>query len=556
MRRVVLYSLPQLLQTPNHPLKRIGPRDTLPCVKRFFNTAGPCQPDIHYVLPPLARLNLPELESLIAARKYFVLHAPRQTGKTTCLLALEDYLNERGERRALYFNVEAAQAAREDVAAGIHAVLNSLAGRATLILKDRFVEENLTAVLEGSGPHGALQTLLSRWAQQSPKPLVLMIDEIDALIGDTLISVLRQLRAGYADRPQAFPQTVILCGVRDVRDYRIHSSRTQEIITGGSAFNIKAESLRLGDFCEREIAELYGMHTRETGQGFTPEALAEAWRLTRGQPWLVNALAYEACFRMAEGKDRSRAVTKELLRQAAENLILRRDTHLDQLVDKLREERVRRIIEPLLGGENLEGVPEDDVQYLIDLGLLRRERGVGLRVANAIYQEVLPRMLNVVTQDTIPALHPAWLKPDGRLDLNLLLEAFLKFWRQHGEPLLKTPAYHEIAPHLVLMAFLQRVTNGEGTIEREYAVGTGRMDLCVRWAGETLALELKVWRDGRPDPLTEGLEQLDGYLARLSLSTGWLVLFDQRSGQPPLEVRTRAESAVTPGGRAITVIRA
>jgi len=525
-------------------------------VKRFFNTAGPCKPDLHYVLPPLDRFSLPELEALIGAQQYFVLHAPRQTGKTTCLLALQDHLNERGELRALYVNIEPAQAARDNVPDGIHAVLSSLADRASLALEDRFVEENLKDTLDDSGPHAGLKTLLSRWSQQSPKPLVLLLDEVDALVGDTLISVLRQLRAGYPDRPRAFPQTVVLCGVRDVRDYRIHSSRTQEIVTGGSAFNVKAESLRLGDFTEADVAELYAMHTRETGHAFSADALAEAWRLTRGQPWLVNALAYEACFRMAEGKDRGQPVTKELFRQAAENVILRRDTHLDQLVDKLREPRVRRVIAPLVGGERLEEVPEDDVQYLIDLGLLRRERGVGLRVANAIYREVLPRMLNVVTQDSIPALHPTWLKPDGRLDLNALLEAFLRFWRQHGEPLLKTPAYPEIAPHLVLMAFLQRVTNGEGTIEREYAVGTGRVDLCVSYAGETLALDLKVWREGRSDPLPEGLEQLDSYLARLSLSTGWLVLFDQRSGQPPIERRTTAEPAVTPGGRAVTVIRA
>lgn len=526
-------------------------------MKRFFNTAGPCKADLHYVLPPLTRFDRPELETLIQAQKYFVLHAPRQTGKTTCLLALQDYLNEQGELRALYFNVEPAQAARDDVRRGIHAVLSQLGDAARRVLKDLFVDEHKLRFLAEAGAEAALSVTLSRWSEQNAQPLVLLVDEIDALIGDTLISVLRQLRAGYPDRPAAFPQTVVLCGVRDVRDYRIHSSRSQEIITGGSAFNIKAESLRLGDFSEREIAELYAMHTQETGQEFTPEARAEAWRLTHGQPWLVNALAYEACFRLAEGKDRARPVTGGLFRQAAENLILRRDTHLDQLVDKLREPRVRRVLEPILAGDVLaQEVIDDDVQYVIDLGLLRREQHQAPRIANDVYKEILPRALNQTTQDYIPALQPSWLKADGRLDLSALLEAFLKFWRQHGEPLLKSTPYPEIAPHLVLMAFLQRVTNGDGTIEREYAVGRGRMDLCVRYAGETLALELKVWRDGRPDPLAEGLEQLDGYLARLSLSSGWLVLFDQRRGQPPLEQRTHAESALTPAGRSVTVIRA
>ena len=92
----------------------------------------------------------------------------------------------------------------------------------------------------------------------------------------------------------------------------------------------------------------------------------------------------------------------------------------------------------------------------------------------------------------------------GQLDEDALLRSFLEFWRQHGEPLLATSPYHEIAPHLVLMAFLHRVVNG-GSIEREYAIGSGRMDLCLRYAGATLAIEIKVWRPGSSDPLGPGL---------------------------------------------------
>jgi hypothetical protein len=156
---------------------------------------------------------------------------------------------------------------------------------------------------------------------------------------------------------------------------------------------------------------------------------------------------------------------------------------------------------------------------------------------------------------SLPQIAPAWLKPTGELDEIALLQAFLRFWRQHGEPLLNSAAYHEIAPHLVLMAFLHRVVNGGGTLEREYAIGSDRMDLCLRYGAVTLGIELKVWRDRRPDPLRAGLEQLDNYLGRLGLSSGWLVIFDRRSQLPPIEERTATETAITPGDREIIVIR-
>jgi len=86
---------------------------------RFFNTAGPVNCQDHYCLPPLTRFDLPEVLTLISQKKYFVLHAPRQSGKTSCMLALREYLNNSGEYRSLYVNVEAAQAAREDVENGV-----------------------------------------------------------------------------------------------------------------------------------------------------------------------------------------------------------------------------------------------------------------------------------------------------------------------------------------------------------------------------------------------------------------------------------------------------
>ncbi|MCG5500805.1 hypothetical protein [Ectothiorhodospira lacustris] len=101
---------------------------------------------------------------------------------------------------------------------------------------------------------------------------------------------LRQIRAGYAQRPEAFPQSIVLCGVRDVRGYRLHQEGAQ-VITGGSAFNIKAKSLRMGNFTQDECSILWQQHTDDTGQPFDPAIFPELWEDTRGQPWLVNALA-------------------------------------------------------------------------------------------------------------------------------------------------------------------------------------------------------------------------------------------------------------------------
>ena len=238
--------------------------------------------------------------------------------------------------------------------------------------------------------------------------MMLIIDEIDALVGDSLVSVLRQLRAGYANRPAHFPASVILCGVRDVRDYRIVLSN-QDIITGGSAFNIKSESLRLGNFTIDEIRELYGQHTAETGQRFDEGCFPMVWEATGGQPWLVNALAHEVTDRMRENRDRSVVITAEMIYRAQERIIYRRDTHIDILIDKLREPRVRRVIEPMLTGSDEfdpEQIPDDDIQYVTDLGLIKKERGKPIEITCGIYREIIPRELTWSKQQTMVTREP------------------------------------------------------------------------------------------------------------------------------------------------------
>lgn len=513
---------------------------------KFFNTAGPCKPEMHYMLPTKARL--PELARLIDQQLYFVIHAPRQVGKTTMLLQLARELTREGRFTALLVSMEVGAAFNDDIGKAELAMLGAWRGNARAWLPPDLQPPEWPTAETGQRIFAALDA----WAQSSSRPLVVFLDEIDALENGALISVLRQLRNGYVNRPQGFPWSLGLIGLRDVRDYKVKSGGGDRLNTA-SPFNIKARSLTLANFTAEDVATLYRQHTTETGQVFTDEAVARAFHLTQGQPYLSNALAKVAVEELQP--DPAQPVTVKDIERSKDILIERQETHLDSLVERLREVRVRHIVEPILAGGSFLDLPADDVRFVLDLGLVRQSNGGGIEIANPIYREIIPTMLAYVTRASLPQIAPAWLNSDGTLNPETLLEAFLAFWRQHGRPLLRSVHYHEIAPHIVMMAFLHRVVNGGGSLEREYAIGTRRMDVCLRYGGFTLGMELKVWRDGERDPLNDGLAQLDQYLNGLGLDTGWLVIFDQRAGLPDIAERTSTETATSPAGRAITVIR-
>jgi hypothetical protein len=317
--------------------------------------------------------------------------------------------------------------------------------------------------------------------------------------------------------------------MRNIRDYKARVRKDSETLGSASPFNIAKAALTLDTFSRDEIAALYRQHTDETGQVFAAELVEKVLELTGGQPWLVNGIAAEMVESFC-GDDYTRALTPELAEQAAEAIIGRRDTHIDSLLERLKEEQVRRVIEPVLLGEG-ETVSRfsDDFEFVRDLGLIREELGV-LRVANPIYNEVIARTLNYDVQQNLPVeLIGRWM--DGeRLDLGGLLRAFQEFWRDHSEAWRERFLYKEAAPHLILLAFLQRVVNRGARVTPEFATGTRRVDLCVEYAGRRYPLELKLVRSVRTRE--EGIGQLSRYLETLGCGEGWLLLFDVASAVP------------------------
>ncbi|XXY90852.1 hypothetical protein WME98_02670 [Sorangium sp. So ce296] len=316
---------------------------------RWFNTAGPCNPADHYMLPPEERL--PGVRDLIDRKACFVLYAPRQIGKTTSLLTLAQALTREGRYVAIRVSMDVGAPFPDDPGAAELAMLSEWRGLAG----SQLPAELQPPPFPDAPPGERIGAALGAWAQAAPRPLVVFLDEIDALRDITLISVLRQLRSGYPGRPHGFPHALALVGlrdVRDVRDYKVASGGGGGYRLGTSSpFNIKVESLTLHNFTRDEVASLYAQHTAETGQGFQSSAVDRAFELTQGQPWLVNALARQLVDVLV--KDRAQPITAADVVRAKEILIERQDTHLDSLVERLREPRVRAVIEPMLAGGTL-----------------------------------------------------------------------------------------------------------------------------------------------------------------------------------------------------------
>jgi hypothetical protein len=493
-------------------------------VPRSFNTAGPCIAGEHYMLPPERRLG--RVLELIEERKYFTLHAGRQTGKTTSLMWLGKHLNATGRWRALWIDIETAREEPEPAKA-LTTILGNIDRRLRRQHPDlaRPGASEVEAALRD--PSTALLEYLTRLAALDERPLVLLFDEADGLVGPAMVSFLTQLRQGYIDRSETpFPSSVVLVGQRQVRDYVLGAEDRKALSWLGttSPFNITAEAATLGPFTEAEVAELLEQHTADTGQRFEPAASHRIWELGQGHPWLTSALAGEIVGRNV--KDRAVLITADHVEAAKETIILERRSHVDSLISRLHERRVRSILEPMLAGASLPADPlHDDVGYVLGLGLVRIAGGE-LQIANPIYREVIPRALAWTQQISIHQPTEWYVRSDGALDLPRLMAAWQTFWRKDGHLAAEGFGYREAGPHLMLMAFLQRVVNGGGQITREYGLGRGALDLMISWKGTRHAIEVKLRRDTETE--LEAFDQIARYLDHAGLDAGWLVLFDLR----------------------------
>ena len=473
-----------------------------------------------------AASRLQGVEQLIDMEQYFVIHAARQSGKTTYLKDLTQRVNDAGKYYAIYCSLESLQRieeAKEGIPQIISCISKSLF-HAKLPHNEEFAK-NANYFFYAT----VLNFELSKYCALLDKPLVILFDEADCLSESTLISFLRQLREGYNERSTIpFVHSLALVGMRNIRDYKVKVRPESQSLGSVSPFNIVTEALTLKNFTKEEVTALYDQHTDESGQIFEQEAIDLVFEQTGGQPWLVNAIAREVIMKKIQ-LDYTQPVTAVLADEAIQTIILRRDTHIDSLLERLKEDRVRKIIEPMImGGDQPIDRLSDDYQYVCDLGLIKREGTI--MPSNPIYGEVIVRALslnyqNDITTENYPYRIPRYLH-DGRMDMDCMMQDFQQFWRENSAIWETKYQYTEAAPHLIMMAFLQRIINGGGTIIREMAAGAGRTDLCLVFEGEKYPVELKIRRGEKT--VDEGIQQTIRYMDTFGCGEGWLAIFDQR----------------------------
>jgi hypothetical protein len=475
------------------------------------------------MLPPEDRLVGSQLSRYIKDELYWVLHAPRQTGKTTFLQSWAREINTGGEAVACYVSVEDCQGIAEHETAML------------TIYRDicDFAELSKVSVpsIAEKVSEGLLRSTLMKWSELvAPKPLIVLFDEVDVITGDVMISFLRQLRGGFASRGVGnFPVSIALVGMRDLKDY-IVAAKGGKPVNPGSPFNIKEDSAMLSNFTKDDVVKLFAQRTEETGQQITQEALDYVYEQSTGQPWIVNSLFKRATLRILD-EESTETVTLEHVRQAREQMIMARETHLDALAYRLDDPQIRNVIESLITGESNPSLAKGEAFRLcLDLGLVTIENGTP-QIANPMYKEVIAREMTYSTQLAIPEPDWQWRKPNGELDMESLLIEFQKFWRQNSEIWEEISDYTESFPHLLLMAFLQRVINGGGDIDREYAAGRGRMDMMVEYAGKRYIIEVKIihYYETPAAVREKGLTQIKKYRDTINASApAYLVIFDRR----------------------------
>lgn len=505
---------------------------------RYFNTEGSCNPKKHYMVSFTERLSGIK-NMLVDRKKYFVINKGRQYGTTTTLRALEDYLRE----DYLVLSMDFQQLGTEDFADGptFACAFAEKALKAFTLTGINSEEEFLQPLAEltkNSENKQGLKELfehLSIMCAKAPKPIVLMIDEVDSAGNNQVfIEFLAQLRSYYLQRyKQSTFHSVILAGVYSIKNLKL-KLRPESEHHYNSPWNIAAEFKIDMSFSPAQIAGMLKEYEADHHTGMDIRAVSqEIYDYTSGYPVLVSSICKyideDIC---GEGdlEDPRKAWSKGGVEKAV-SLILKRGPLLFESMAKQldRYPDLYKIVEDIIycGKKIPFSLEEKSINLGSMFGFLKEANG-HVAIANRMFEMCLLNMFmakEAINSDVYAqgGSDKIGFIRDNMLNMDLVLKKFVSYFTEiYGS---RDERFIEKQGRKIFLIYLKPIINGTGNYYMEAQTrDERRTDVIVDYLGEQFIIELKIWHGEEYNE--RGEKQLTDYLEYYHKEKGYMLSFN------------------------------
>ena len=500
-----------------------------------FNVTGNCIPRLHYMVDLTSRLEA--IKKMIDAGQYITINRGRQYGKTTTLMALEQYLSDEYYVLNMDFQSEMSSSKFKDE----NSFACAFAKAFIFLMKNLPVTKEIKSALDELKHEISdnfelvdLFIQLSEVCRSADKPIVLLIDEVDqASNNQVFLDFLAQLRGAYIRR-EKIPtfQSVILAGVHDIRNLQL-KIRPDSEHKHNSPWNI-ANALDIDmSFSPDEIAGMLNEYEADHHTGMDIKAMAQMiYDDTSGYPVLVSTFCRildSLSDTFEDFPDRTTSWTRKGFLQAEKQMYTQRMPLFESLINKLEtNEHLRKLVyRVLFHGESISfNIYDATIGEAVMYGFLKNVNGV-VTVANRIFQNTLYEWFLSQEYSSEIANAGSKSKPlfiqNGHLNMELVLEKFVLYFHDiYGE---KTERFIEDDGRKLFLLYLRPIINDVGNyyIEAQTRDLT-RTDVVVDYLGEQFVIEMKIWHGKEYNE--RGEKQLAEYLNYYHINKGYMLSFN------------------------------
>ena len=490
-------------------------------MRKRFNITGSCNPERHYMVDTEKRFKA--VEGLIDGGAYFTINRARQFGKTTMLQMIRRRLSDK------YLIIKTSfEGLGDESFKSIPVFVNTFCSLMTNFLQNIGEEQNVWKFFDHKDltSFEELSKVITCFCESSPKPVVLLIDEVDKSSDNQMfLNFIGILRNKYLERNEGLGNTfhsVVLAGVYDIKNLKLKLRPNAEK-KYNSPWNIAADFNVDMTFHPEEIAQMLNDYENDVHTGMDIKAISEEiYKYTTGYPFLVSYI----CKKIDEEFDQE--WTSESIVKAVKVLVQGNSTLMDDLSKNLENNPEFR--------EFMYSVSVNSVSYsfsllnpMVNMGNMFsyiRDKNGRVVIHNLIFEEAL--FLYFTLDYTIK--NNAKLSPfqlnyvrNGKLNMEHVVTRFADL--MHQEYRKNDEEFLERQGRLVFLSFLKPIINGIGFYYVEPQTRDNRrMDLVVTYDKQEFIVELKIWHGDKYEEL--GRDQLSEYLAIRGMEEGYLVTFD------------------------------